>query len=431
MKELKRKINRILKWPVLLAPFILAGGCTDEGDLFDPGFREHPEIESMSIVPIDQHTFIPKDITSGDMGTMVLGETGGIKASILLRFDLHDSLSQPIFDSPVVQDSVSIVVYAEEGGPDDVVGSVTYSMELCAAAWSESTLVLRVDDDSEIRPGSGQEIAEGTLYNTTVPYYDGMFFPMDGFMDWIDDPEDNFGLLISPTDTLSVLFIDTEEGGGDEPRLMFSVSDSTGRFRKAVVEPSDDTYIVEITDEDLFDDYSEADTSYSDRLVLGNGWVQRAALLFDFADVIPEGSTVNKATLSLHIREEMSAVANPGFGLEFYSLTEENWQGEFPEIDGEDGLGGGERIPGTIEDLFDSEDDALLDSILVNVRVPVQEWINDQDGVFGFLMKTTRERTDISYVSIWHSPPDSLTGMEPKLEILYTPPASGRFNSNR
>jgi len=395
---------------------VCVAGCGEETSGLDPGYP-YPELVGAEIPLSGCRTFRDIELSAGELSTMVLGQTGGIKATLLIKFDPPDSILQELVDS----DSVSFMLSAEEGGPETVVGPVPYAIRLLTAAWSETTLTL-----NEV-PAPGVEMGAGRMYNDNIPYKDLVHLPSTLIRDWRDDPEDNFGVMLIPTDTLSVLYIDTEESGSDEPRLFLTTSatDSLGRtrYRKTSLLPVDDTFIAEAVSDGIFEDYVPGDYGYPGRIILGNGVVQRGLLRFDTSvlETIPQGATINRATLYLFTDPSRSKIANPGFGLEMYSLSDPAWEGDFSSIDGENGEG-----PGAIESLFDTED-ALLDSITVNVRVPFQEWVSEPESIFGFALKTTRERTDISYISIWTDPPDSLSGLAPRLEVVYTEPPEWRF----
>ena len=404
----------------IIISFILVvfiAGCGDDNGVSDPGLRPHQEPVGADIQLSECRTFRDIELSAGELGKMVLGQTGGLRASLLLKFDPVDSLFRDIVD----EDSVSFRLYAEEGGPGSIVGPVSYTVKLITSAWSETTLTL-----NEF-PACGAETGDGRLYNDVLPYYDLVRLPGQLVRDWLDDPADNHGILLLPTDTLSVVYIDTAESGTDGPRLFLATSDTDSlgrtRYRKTSMLPVDDSFVAEVVSEEIFADYLPGDFGYPDRMIVGNGVLQRGILRFDTAAVeaVPRGSTINRATLYLYTDASRSMIANPGFGLELYSLDEPEWTGDFSAIDGEDGEG-----PGTIEDLFDSGD-ALLDSIAVNVRVPFQEWVSGTGQVFGFVLKTTRERTDISYISIWTDSPDSLADLAPRLEVVYTEPPGWRF----
>jgi len=223
----------------------------------------------------------------------------------------------------------------------------------------------------------------------------------------MDDPEGNLGVALLPVGEAAMSAVSSISAAA--PARLSLVVSAAGRSRIFSITPSQDSYAVAIADPDLFADQD-------DRFTVQNGLARRGLIEFDLG-VVPERATVLSARLALIPDAARTWRFNPGFGLEVHEASAENWGGDFANLEGE-------VFPGTTVDVFDLSE-LLLDSLVMNVQVPVQGWVNDPASNQGLLFRTTAEVGDVSYVSFFAG--EAATDSLPRLDIQYVTAPESRF----
>ncbi len=234
---------------------------------------------------------------------------------------------------------------------------------------------------------------------------DTLWFNLDSTLvqNWIADSTNNFGLLVNlPAPDLLVEY-HSRNGIVKVPRLKLVLTQSTG---------SDTTrFFAAHSDASIF---TRAGILPSDRLYIGNGEQLKTYLKFTPLDSIPANATINRAELQLSIDSTNSILNQDGITLSVYVVKSIENTGE---------------LKFNLDDPADENDPFLVgagivlpvdQTLKINVRSLVQDWILRPDKNLGVLMESVSLTRDLSRVAFVgsHLVPDQA----PRLVIDYTIP---------
>lgn len=403
------------QFPVLFVVAALGGCATEPGSLLiDSTDRDGLEavVESVFLRPI-RHASVVGERSNATAFALHVGAAAGLNAAAALRFPLADSTGNPYLgvEDSLLEASLSLTSLRRR----PLLGSQRVEVRLACFAWEEGSLfssgtsgLSAIDSLACEGPALGELELDGGDTTTVVLSLDRELIEA-----WMSTPEENVGLVLQ-AGADSVLAALGASVTSTSPRLNLVTRSPDGRNRIFSIKPVEDTYTVATTDTSLFE-------AGADRLMIQNGLARRGLLEFDVSEIPPRSSVVG-ARLVLYPDATATFLFNPGFGLEVFEAVAENWTGEFPNLDVDDG--GLPPAAGTTIDVFQGNV-LLLDSLVANVQVPVQVWVNDSTANDGFLFRTTSEVGDLSYLSVLagEAPEDSL----PRLEVQYIVAPSGRF----
>lgn len=401
-----RNARRLL---VGLSPLLLISCGEQVGDLpTDYSGRDglEREVQRVTLHP-ERRASLAAERANGNAFALHVGESFGVRATSVLRFALADSGGVAYLAPGDTLISASLTLTSLRRRPLSAAQEI-WIWEVCSS-WEEGEL-LTSDADPPTRieellcaaEALGRvELTGGDTLSATLALEPNLVER------WMNDPETNLGLALLPGEDEVMTAISSENATA--PAHIDLVVRNEGRHRIFSIAPEEDTYVVAITDPDHFDEAG---------LVVQNGLPRRALLAFDTTQ-IPTKATVLGAELVLYPDGEHTWQFKAGFGLEAHEAVAENWTGVFPNLERE------EVFPGTTVDVFDFSE-LLLDSLSLNVQVPVQAWINDPANNEGLLFRTTAEVGDVSYVA-FHAGPQAPLGRLPRLEVYYVEAAAGRF----
>lgn len=364
------------------------------------------------VLPAQAHDSIVGSRANGSAFALHVGERAGIRAASVFRFELVDSLGDGFLGEGDQLLAASLDLSSLRRLPEV---EQLVQLHLVCTPWVEDSLFssstgqLTAVDDLLC---DGGVIGEVTLAGGDPG---GAVADLDTALvhSWIRFPEENLGFALVPADNLSMTALSSRIDG-DPPHLLLTVQGEDGRSRIMAIRPAEDTFAVSVTEAARFDDLGE-------RIVVQNGLPRRGLIRFDL-DEVPARSTILSAQLVLFVDFDTTYVFDPGYGLQVFEAVEENWAGEFPNLEEDEEV---VPIPGTTVDVFDSGE-LVRDSIVVNIQVPVQAWVNDSDLNQGLLFRTTNEVGDVSYLSL-----DSENGPRPpRMEIIYVEPPPARWGED-
>ncbi|MAE71707.1 MAG: hypothetical protein CME06_14720 [Gemmatimonadetes bacterium] len=392
-----------------LCALLLAGCGENAGDLptdfTDRGGLER-ELVSVALRP-SSHASVVGERANGNAFAVHVGQNEGVRAAGLFHFPLADSSGAPYLSEgdTLIEATLSFATLRRR----PLVGDQVVEVWAVCGAWDEDSLrttneaAPTVVDDLICGgiPLGEAVFSAGDTSTATVP------MALDDAKEWMNDPSDNLGVALLPVGDPAMSALSSITAAA--PAHLTLVVRNEGRSRIFSVLPDQDTYAVAISDPAAFDDPSA-------RITVQNGLARRGLMEFDLSS-IPARATVLSAKLVLIPDAGGTWGFNPGFGLEVHEAEAENWRGSFTNLEGD-------AFPGTTVDLFELGE-LLLDSLAMNVQVPVQRWVNEPETNRGFLFRTTAEVGDVSYVSFFagDAPVDSL----PRLEIQYVTAGEGRF----
>ena len=364
------------------------------------------------VLAAQEHDSVLGSRANGSAFAVHVGERAGIRAASVFRFELVDSLGGDFLGEGDRLLSASLDFSSLRRVPEV---AQPVEMHLVCTSWTEDSLYSSATGDlttvEDLLCGHGaigEVVLDGGEPGGAVADLDTAYVHA-----WIRSPESNLGIALVPADTSSMTALSSRIDG-DPPHLLLAVEGDDGRRRIFAIRPDEDTFAVSVSEPGRFTDLDE-------RILIQNGLPRRGLLRFDLGDV-PEASTILSAQLVMFVDFARTYVFDPGYGLQVFEALEENWLGDFPNLE-EDGEIA--PIPGTTVDVFDATE-LVRDSIVVNIQVPVQAWVNEPALNQGLLFRTTNEVGDVSYLSI-----DSGGGSRPpRMEVIYVAPPPGRWGED-
>ncbi len=393
--------------PLCALPF---AGCGETAgdlptDFTDRGGLER-ELVSVALRPL-RHASVVGERANGNAFAVHVGQSEGVRAAGLFHFPMADSGGAPFLSEgdTLLEATLSFATLRRRPlGTDQAV-----EVWAVCGDWDEDSL----RTTSEAAPTVIDDLICGGIPLGEVAFSAGdtstatLAMALDDALEWMDDPAGNLGVALLPIGDPAMSAVSSITAAA--PAHLTLVVRNDGRSRIFSIRPDQDTYAVAIADTARFGDFSG-------RVTVQNGLARRALIEFDLSS-IPARATVLSAKLVLIPDADQTWGFNPGFGLEVHEADAANWEGSFANLEGE-------VFPGTTVDLF-GLGEILLDSLAMNVQVPVQGWVNEPETNLGFLFRTTAEVGDVSYVSFFagDAPADSL----PRLDIHYVRAGEGRF----
>lgn len=338
-------------------------------------------------------TFYHTSVPTGASIFLYAGEHMGNRTRSLIRFSLEP-------DTGTV-DSVSMTLSIRRiiGTPGPLLMPTVYKIN---NEWEESTVTWETFETEGLL---GEQIdAQEIIANTDSVVFS---IPFDLVQSWIDTAtaDENHGLLIeyaAPDTGFIIEFLSMDavsDTGNVNPTLTYRVRYDT--TETAYSENSTQDAFIATTQQGGTSDY----------LYIADGTALRSLLYFDL-NSIPDNITINSASLKLYADTTRSFPEDSlSFPITLFITTEESWNIPFVSYDST------ASISGILEG----------DSTDIELQFFVQNWVTGTKENQGLILMGAYEEFDLSKRAFYSS---NHPLKRPKLELIYTIPASGKYEEN-
>ena len=393
-------LMRMLHSFLLVCILILSLGCDERksspvgGEVIDR--EDLGQFGEVHIQPASRDSVVQTTTSTFASPLLLVGEWSGYQTKSLLKFEVLPESVQ--VDTASVTLFTSGVIDAETDFQSMVPDSLRIIVSLLETDWSAD----HVTFDTKLEYSAIETLAVGRSTDDSLTF----FLPTDTVQAWVDETVEKYGLLLSYEEEpsgegfiKSFYAAHTENSLSLWPRLNITWSVSDTSDTTVIVIPTADVFVVNRRIQWPFD-------TTTDRLMVGNGFVYRSLLLFNFEDSIPDDATIVNGDLTLYIDGFFSFFNSLEMGI--YAVTTPTWDN--PEYDSTKVI---------LSTVYLEEE-----YVVFNIHSFIQDWVNGERPNYGLIVKSIREDRDISSF-VFHSS-QSEPDFGPKLDVVYvTPPDFG------